>query len=163
MTTTDVKVERKNGGMPKWAVLSFSIVAGKPRFYWPYTSDVGGKRFLTRFIPLFTPWGGTHITRVSMADDQRKYPHDHSATFASLKFGSYEEDVYSDPDDLSQAEHRVHRRFSCHVLRYNQAHSITRVSPHLVTILFLGWRRNKSSYWTPEGKIPLGMTMDDEW
>jgi hypothetical protein len=164
MTTTTVtpKVERKNGGMPKWAVLSVSRVDGKWRFYLPYTSEVGGKRFLTRFIFLFTRWGGCHVTRISMADDQREWPHDHSATFWSWKFGSYDEDVFDDPDDLSVKHSVKHRRFGIHRLRYDQAHSITRVSPRLVTILFLGPRRQASNYWTPEGKQGLGMKMD-EW
>lgn len=164
ITNVTAKVERKNGGMPKWAVLGFSWADGRPAFYWPYTSEIGGRRFLTRFILLFTKWGGCHVTRVSSADNQREYPHDHSATFASLKFGWYAEDVFTDPADLGKVRHVRHRRFSVHRLRYTEAHSITEVSPHLVTVLFLGPRRQKSAYWTPDGKQGLGMRMDaDEW
>jgi hypothetical protein len=156
------KVERKNGGMPKWAVLGVSRMDGEWKFYYPYTSEVDDKRFLTRFILLFTRWGGVHITRISMADDQRKWPHDHSATFLSWKFGSYAEDVFTDPADLTKVRHVKHRRFGIHRLRWTEAHSITHVSRGLVTVLFLGPRRTTSSYWTPEGKQNTGMKMD-QW
>ena len=186
------KVDRKHGGMPTWAVLGMTLTGfswprlswdngrlwltgalGRPRFFFPYTSDINGKRFLTRFIILFTRWGGCHITRISMADDQRAWPHDHSATFLSFRLiGSYEEDVYTDPGDLTKVEHRTHRWLSATRLRHTEAHSITTVSRPLVTVLFLGRRRQTSKYWTPDGPQPLGMTMDlksgqqvpvDEW
>ena len=156
------KVVRKHGGMPKWAVLGMNVADGKLNLYLPYTSEIDGKRFLTRFIFVFTKWGGCHITRVSMADNQREWPHDHSATFWSLKFGWYAEDVYSGDPANPVKRHVRHRRFGIHRLRYTEAHSITEVSPHLVTILFLGRRRQKSNYWTSQGKKGLGMKMD-EW
>jgi hypothetical protein len=156
-----VKVERSGGGMRKWM------------FFTPYHSDVNGQRFLTRFVFFFTPYAGAHITRIHGADDQRKWPHDHSATFCSIRLlGSYEEDVYTDPGNLSQWEHRKHRWGSASRLRWDEAHSITRVSPFTVTLLLLGRRRNQSHYWTDQGKQPLGMAMDrddprkgdeDEW
>lgn len=155
-------VERKNGGMPKWAVLGFTIADGRVRTYFPYTSEVDGKRFLTRFIIVFTRWGGCHVTRISMADNQREWPHDHSATFWSWKLGWYAEDIYDDPEDLTSKRHVRHMPFGIHRLRYDQAHSITEVSPRLFTVLFLGRRRQPSNYWTPEGKQGLGMKMD-EW
>lgn len=145
MTMTTVKVERKNGGMPRYAFLR------------PWWSDIGGQRFLTRFIVLFTPLGGLHVTRIHMADNAREYPHDHSRTFWSLKLGWYSEDVYSDPGNLSAVRHVRHRRFSIRRLRYTEAHSITAVSPRLVTILFLGPARQESSYWTPGGKRSTGL------
>ena len=149
--TTEPTVERKGGGMPKWAFLR------------PYWSRIGGEPFLTRFIFFFTPYGGAHITRIHAADDQRKWPHDHSATFVSIKLaGGYEEDVYDDPDDLASRRHRVHRWLTGSRLRYTEAHSITAVKPFTVTLLLLGRRRNKSHYWTPDGKRPLGMKMDLE-
>jgi len=150
-TMTDVKVERKGGGMPKWA------------FFMPYWSKIDGEPFLTRFIFAFTPYGGAHITRIHKADDQRKWPHDHSATFLSIRLlGGYEEDVYTDPADLTGKRHRVHKWLSASKLRYGEAHSITSVKPWTVTLLLLGKRRQKSNYWTPEGKQPLGMKMDDD-
>jgi hypothetical protein len=142
------KVERKYGGMPEYALA---------RWYW---SDIDGQRFLTRFILFRTPLVSVDVTRIHRADDQRPYPHDHSRSFASLKFGSYEEDVFYDAGDLTSRRHRRHRRFSVHLLRYTQAHSITRVSPHLVTVLFLGPKRQPSNYWTPDGKQTIGMAVD---
>lgn len=163
------KVERKNGGMPKWAVLGLTVADGKIQRFWPYTSDVGGRRFLTRFIFFFTEYAGCHVTLISQADNQREFPHDHSATFVSFRLtGSYEEDVFTDPADLTRREHRTHRWLSASRLRHAEAHSITKISRFpLITILFLGRRRQKSNYWTPSGKQPLGMKMDgtpeDEW
>jgi hypothetical protein len=145
------KVERQGGGMRKWM------------FMQPYWSDIDGQRFLTRFVLVFTPWFGCHVTRIHMADDQRKYAHDHTATFWSAKAGWYAEDVYSDPDDLSKVRHVRHRRFGIHRLRWTEAHSITEVSPKLWTVLFLGRRRNSSHYWTPDGRQPLGMPVDEGW
>lgn len=145
------KVERKKGGMRRYMFLE------------PYWSDIGGQRFLSRFIFFFTPWAGCHVTRIHMADDQREWPHDHSATFLSWRlFGSYEEDVFSDPQDMSARRHRRHRWLSASVLRHDEAHSITRVSPFLVTVVVLGKRRQASNYWTPDGKQGLGLKMD-EW
>jgi hypothetical protein len=141
--------ERKKGGMRKWMFME------------PYWSDIDGQRFLTRFVFFFTPWAGCHVTRIHMADDQREYPHDHSATFWSWKlWGTYDEDVYDDPKDLGRVRRVKHRRFGIHRLGWDQAHSITRVSPVTVTMLFLARRRNHSGYWTPEGKQSLNMTMD---
>ena len=143
------KVERSGGGMPKWAFLK------------PYHSDINGRRFLTRFIFFFTPFGGAHITRIHMADDQRAWPHDHSASFISIRLlGGYDENVYTNPDDLAQQEFRVHRWLSASRLRYTEAHSITDVKPLTVTLLLLGRRRNHSCYWTDQGKQSLGMTLD---
>lgn len=154
------EVVRTNGGMPKWTVMGMTFADRKLQFFWPYTSEIGGERFLTRFILIFTRWGGCHITRIHMADDLREWPHDHSATFWSWVFGWYEEVVYDDPDNLNRVRHVRHRRFSIHRLRHSQAHSITAVSPRLFTILFLGRRRRKSNYWTPDGPSSLGMKMD---
>jgi hypothetical protein len=145
------KVERQGGGMRKYMFM---------QRYW---SEIGGKRFLTRFVFFFTPLAGCHVTRVHMADDQRKWPHDHSATFWSWKAGWYAECVYTDPGDLSKVRYVRHRRFGIHRLRWDEAHSITQVSPHLWTVLFLGPRRTTSSYWTPDGKQNTGMKMDEEW
>ena len=119
------EVERKSGGMRRYMFMER---------YW---SEIGGQRFLSRFVFFFTPWAGSHITRVHMADNQREWPHDHSATFWSWKFGWYAEDVYDNPGDLASKRHVRHRRFGIHRLRYDQAHSITEVSPRLITILFL--------------------------
>jgi hypothetical protein len=147
--TTEPVVTRSGGGMPRWAFLK------------PYHSDINGQRFLTRFIFFFTPYGGAHITRIHMADDQRKWPHDHSATFLSVRLaGGYEEDVYDQPGDLSSVRRRAHRWLSASRLRYTEAHSITSVRPFTVTLLLLGRRRNHSAYWTPDGKRSLGMTLD---
>jgi hypothetical protein len=143
-------VERKGGGMRRWM------------FFEPYWSDIGGKRFLTRFVVFFTPWAGLHVTRVHSADDQREYPHDHTRTFWSWKLGSYDEDVYSGSVTSPDKRHVRHRRFGVHRLRHDQAHSITRVSPRLVTVLVLGPHRHGSGYWTPQGKQSLGMPVD-EW
>jgi hypothetical protein len=160
-TGSKATVERSYGGMRKWMFLT------------PYHSDVNGKRFLTRFVFFFTPFAGAHITRIHMADDQRKWPHDHSASFLSIRLlGWYDENVYTDPGDLTKKQFRVHKWLSASRLRYDEAHSITAVAPYTVTLLLLGRRRNKSSYWTDEGKQPLGMAMDkddprkgdaDEW
>jgi hypothetical protein len=159
------KVERKNGGMPNWAVLGIGRNhEGKWVMYWPYTSDIDGERFLTRFMPLRTPRGGIEITRIHMTDDQRSWPHDHSRSFASVKFGSYDEDVYSGQVTNPVKRHRKHRRFSVHLMRHTEAHSITRVSPRLVTVTFLGPRRQASNYWTPGGLQSIGMGVDqEEW
>ena len=126
------EVKRKHGGMPDWALLGIGIdTAGKLRLYWPYTSEINGERFLTRFMVVRSPYASCDITRISMADDRREYPHDHSRTFFSWKFGWYEEDVYTDPADLSAVQHKRHRRLGIHRLRHSEAHSITRVSPRL--------------------------------
>jgi hypothetical protein len=154
------KVIRTAGGLPEWCLLSVGIVNGKPVFFWPYKSEINGKRFLTRFILFRTPLASVDITRISMADDDRAWPHDHSRSFVSWKFGSYEEWVYYNPADLTSRRYRKHRRFSFHQLRHCQAHSITQVSPGLVTVLFLGPKRRKSSYWTPEGMQSTGMIAD---
>jgi hypothetical protein len=147
------KVERRKGGMPRWA------------FFTPYGSHIDGKPFLTRFIFFSTPYGGCHITWSRQADNQREYPHDHSATFLSVRLlGGYEEDVFTEPADLSVREHRVHRWLSASRLRWTEAHSITRISRlGTVTLLILGRRRNHSVYWTPEGKQSIGLKMDQEW
>jgi hypothetical protein len=162
------KVARKHGGMPEWAVLGIGKNhEGRWVVYWPYTSDIDGERFLTRFMPLRTPWVSVDITRIHMDDGDRAWPHTHSRTFRSLKFGWYAEDVYYDPDDLSVMRHIRHRRFGLHRLRYDEAHSITEVSPKLWTILFLGPKRAKSWYWTPAGRQTIGMSVDqaeqEEW
>lgn len=157
------KVERTHGGMPNWAFLGIGRdAAGKTRLYWPYRSEIDGQPFLTRFIVIRTPWSGIEVTRIAMADDAREYPHDHSRTFRSLKFGWYSEWVYRNREDLTDREHRVHRRLSLHTLRYTEAHSITEVSPRLVTILFLGRQRQKSNYWTPAGLQTTGMAADQD-
>jgi hypothetical protein len=145
------KVERKGGGMRRWM------------FAEPYYSDIDGQRFLTRFVFWFTPFGGCHVTRIHMADDQREHPHDHTRTFISIKLaGGYEEDVYSGDIASPDRRHRKHRWLSWHVMPYDQAHSITAVRPLTVTLLFLGRHRHGSGYWTPDGKVPLGMPVD-EW
>lgn len=155
--------ERTHGGMPNWAILGVGIdTAGKVRLYWPYRSKIDGQPFLTRFIVVRNPWFSMDITRIGMADDQREYPHDHSRTFRSWKFGWYEEDVYYDKNDLTNKRHKRHGRFSLHRLRYTQAHSITKVSPKLVTVLFLGRQRQTSNYWTPDGLQSIGMAVDQE-
>jgi hypothetical protein len=160
-TATEAKVERSGGGMRKWM------------FFAPYHSDVNGQRFLTRFVFFFTPFAGAHITRIHSADDQRKWPHDHSATFLSIRLlGGYDEWVYTDPADLTKREFRSHHWGSASRLRHGEAHSITAVDPWTVTLLLLGRRRQASNYWTDRGKETLGMTMDkddprkgdaDEW
>jgi hypothetical protein len=157
------KVDRKNGGMPEWAVLGVGKNhEGKWVTYWPYTSDIDGKRFLTRFMPLRTPWVSVDITRIHSDDGERTWPHDHSRSFISWKFGWYAENVHDDPDDLTVMRHIRHRRFGMHLLRHSQAHSITEVSPKLWTILFLGPKRGKSSYWTPDGFQTIGMGVDQD-
>lgn len=170
MTTAPDKAQvthhpvRTHGGMPNWCLLGIGRDAGGTmRLYWPYRSKIGGQPFLTRFIVIRNPWFSMDITRISMADDQREWPHDHSRTFFSWKLiGWYEEDVYDEPDDLSRTWHVRHRRFGIHRLRHTEAHSITRVSPHLVTVLFLGPQRRKSNYWTPDGLQTIGMSVDQE-
>jgi hypothetical protein len=155
------EVVRTHGGMPDWCLLGIGTNDGKLALYWPYTSEINGERFLTRFIVVRNPWFSVDITRISMPDDdKRMWPHDHSRTFWSWKFGSYDEWVYSDPSDLSKRKLRRHPKFSLHRLRHTEAHSITRVSPGLVTVLFLGRKRQKSSYWTPKGKRSIGMKVD---
>jgi hypothetical protein len=157
------EVKRKHGGMPDWALLGVGRDAeGKLRLYWPYTSEINGERFLTRFIVLRTPYGSCDITRISMADDQREFPHDHSRTFWSWKLGWYAEDVYTDQADLSAMQHKRHRRLGIHRLRHTEAHSITSVSPRLVTVLVSGRQRQTSNYWTPTGLQTIGMAVDRE-
>jgi hypothetical protein len=148
--TVTHKVTRSKGGMRKWMFLT------------PYWSEIDGQRFLSRFVVFFTPLAGFHVTRIHMPDNQREYPHDHSATFWSWKLGWYAEDVYTDPADLTRKRHVRHMPFGIHRLKWTEAHSITEVSPRLVTVLFLGPRRNHSVYWTPAGKQSIGMKMD-EW
>ena len=165
--TPETTVERKHGSMPAWAVLGVGADAdGKIRVYWPWWSDINGERFLTRFILIRNRWVSVSVTRIHMADDQREDPHDHSHTFWSWVFGWYAEDVYYDPDDLSdmQKRHIRHRRFGIHKMRYTEAHSITRISPKLWTILAAGPTRQTSSYWTPAGKRSTGVNGDsDAW
>lgn len=144
-TQATPEVRRKGGSMPEWAM-----------FRW-FTSDVNHRRFITRFILLRTPFISLDVSRIHKDDRDRPHPHDHSRSFASLKFGSYDEWVYYDPTDLSKRRFRSHRRFSLHLLRYTQAHSITRVSPRLITVLFLGPRHQESTYWTPTGKVLTGV------
>lgn len=158
------EVTRTHGGMPNWALLGVGIdAARKLRLYWPYRSEIDGQPFLTRFIVFRTPLASVDITRIGMADNQREHPHDHSRDFWSFKLtGWYEEDVFYDRDDLANRRHIRHRRFGIHRLRHTQAHSITRVSPHLVTVLFLGRQRQASNYWTPAGLQTIGMAVDQE-
>jgi hypothetical protein len=146
------KVDRKDGGMPKRAFLR------------PYYSRIDGKPFLSRFIFWFTPKSGCHVTWIRQADNQREWPHDHTATFKTLILsGSYEESVYSGDPANPVKTHRKHRWLSRMELRWDQAHSITSISRWpLVTLLTLGERCNSSSYWTPKGKEALGMPAD-EW
>lgn len=151
-TAVTSTVTRQGGGMRRWMLLQ------------PWWSDIDGQRFLTRFVLVFCPWFGCHVTRIHMADNQREYPHDHSATFWSLKFGWYAEDVYSGDPRHPVKQHVRHRRLGIHRLRHDQAHSITAVSPRLWTILFLSRRQDHgSAYWTPAGRQSTGMTMDAEW
>jgi hypothetical protein len=168
VTTTQVtgKVERKHGGMPGWAVLGVGRNhEGRLVRYWPYTSEINGRRFLTRFMVFRTPYLGLDITRVHMADNQREFPHDHSRTFYSWKLGWYDENVYTNPADLLVMKQRRHPRFSIHRLGHDQAHSITAVSPRLVTVLLTLRQRHASNYWTPEGFQTIGMGVDqgDDW
>jgi hypothetical protein len=145
MEATTPVVARAGGAMPEWALM---------RRWW---SDVGGERFLTRLIVARTPLFAVEVTRIHTDDRKRPHPHDHSRSFASWKFGSYDEWVYDDPSDLGRRRYRQHGRLSLHLLRRTQAHSITRVSPRLVTVLLGGPRRQLSSYWTPGGKVPTGV------
>jgi hypothetical protein len=164
-TTTGVThtVERTHGGMPNWCLLGIGRDAtGKTRLYWPYRSKIDDQPFLTRLIVIRNPLFSVDITRIGMADDAREYPHDHSRTFRSLKFGWYSEWVYRNKGDLAEREHRRHRRFSLHRLGYDEAHTITEVSPRLVTVLFLGRQRQASNYWTPAGLQTIGMAADQE-
>jgi hypothetical protein len=144
-TLVTSQVTRKDGGLPEYA------------FLYPWWVDVDGKRFLTRFVLFRTPLIGMSVTRIHTADDARKYPHDHSHSFASFKLGRYSEWVYDDPEDLGKRRLRRHRRFSTHLLRYTQAHSITEVSPRLVTVVFTWRTRQKSTYWTPVGRQLTGV------
>lgn len=163
MEKTDVKVTRTHGGMPNWCLLGIGLVDRWPRLFWPYRSIIEDKKFLTRFIVVRCPFFSIDATRIHMPDDgEREYPHDHSRDFWSFKAGSYNEWVYNNPDNLADRVLRRHGRFSIHHLRRTQAHSITWVSPHLVTFLFLGRQRQKSSYWTPEGKKSTGMKVDQD-
>jgi hypothetical protein len=142
------KVERTGGGMPEYAFMK------------PYIAKIDGKPFLKRFILFRTPLCSIDITRICTDDLSRPFPHDHSRSFVSLKFGTYDEWVYYNPEEPTERRFRKHRRFSFHQLRHNQAHTITRVSPKLVTILFLGPKRHGSSYWTPTGLQSTGMKVD---
>jgi hypothetical protein len=139
------EVTRKDGGMPEHA------------FLYPWWVNINGKRFISRLVIFKTPWAGIDVSRIHMPDDDRDHPHDHSRSFISLKLGWYNEWVYYNPSDLTQRRLRKHRWFSAHLMRYQWAHSITEVSPHLVTILFLGRTRQKSSYWTSTGKQLTGV------
>ena len=165
MTQAANTVTRKHGGMPSWAVLGVGRNhEGRLVRYWPYTSDIDGERFLTRFIVFRTPLAGCEVTRIHVDDTSRPDPHDHSRTFGSWKFGWYSEWVFADRNDLSVKRHIRHRRFGIHLLRHTEAHTITEVSPRLVTVLFLGPHRQKSNYWTPAGLQTIGMGVDqDEW
>jgi hypothetical protein len=157
------EVARKHGALPAWALLGIGIdAAGKLRAYWPWWTEIDGKRFLTRFIVFRSPFAACSITRIHMADNQREYPHDHSHTFWSLKLGWYSEKIYDDPADLLAVRHVRHRPFSIHRLRWTQAHSITEVSPRLWTVLLSGPTRQTSSYWTPAGKQPTGVNGDQD-
>ena len=160
-TQAGSKVERKHGGLPNWALLGVGRNQGRLACYWPYTTEINGQRFLTRLMVVRTPYIGVDITRVHMADNQREFPHDHSRTFFSWKLGSYDEDVYYDPEDLKNTRHRRHRMLSIHRLGHDQAHSITRVSPHLVTVLLTLRQRHTSHYWTPEGMQATGVNPGD--
>jgi hypothetical protein len=124
-----------------------------------YRVTIAGAPFLKRLIIWFSPSWGIVITRICAPDDQRPHPHDHSASFWSWRLlGSYCEDVYDDPDDLSRVTRRQHRWLSASVLRHDRAHSVTSISRFpLVTVLVTGKRRQHPSYWTPEGKVPTGM------
>lgn len=152
-TAVTPKVTRTGGGMPKVAFLK------------PYRSMIDGRPFLDRFILFFTPYAGCHITWIRQADNQREWPHDHSATFISFRLlGGYEEDVFSGDPHNPAKQHRRHKWLSASVLRHDQAHSITSLSRWgALTVLFLGRRQRTSSYWTPEGLENTGMKMDEEW
>lgn len=165
--TTQVtsKVKRKHGSMPEWCVLGVGISEdGRPALYWPWWSDINGERFLTRFIVFRSPLATCEITRIHMDDTSRPDPHDHSHSFLSWKAGWYSEWVYYDKGDLSDRRHIRHRRFGMHRLRYTRAHSITEVSPGLITVLLAWRRRQKSSYWTPDGLQDTGVNgSQGEW
>src|SRR5271163_1262571 len=83
-------VTRTGGGMPEWAFMK------------PYVSSIDNVPFLKRFIVFRTPLASIDITRICTDDNKRPFPHDHSRSFASLKFGSYKEWVYYNPNDLTQ-------------------------------------------------------------
>lgn len=161
ITSDPAQVTRTHGGMPVRALLGVGYDGERLRLYWPYTSDIDGRRFLTRFIAIRCRWFGVDVTRIHMADDEkREWPHDHSRDFWSFKAGWYTEWVYSNPEDLSARHLRRHSRFSVHRMPCTRAHSITEVSPGLVTVMFLGPRRQKSSYWTSDGLQSTGMKVD---
>jgi hypothetical protein len=147
------KMTRKFGGMPNYAFLT------------PYWSRIDDKPFLSRFILFRTPLCSIDITRIHMADNQREWPHDHSRNFWSFKLlGDYEEDVYIDPHDLRERFHKKHGWLSVHKMSRYHAHSITKISPMLVTVLFLGRQKQKSNSGTPDGKVSIGFKVDqDEW
>lgn len=145
----ETKVERRGGGMPDRAFLS------------PWWSRVNDQPFLSRFIVFLTPKSGCLLTWIRQADLQREWPHDHASSFWSfLLLGSYDEKVYDDPDDLTKFRPCHRRWLGGHVLRYDQAHSITRVSRFTVTLVITGRRMQKRSYWTPDGKKSTGMKAD---
>lgn len=145
-----VRVERRGGGMPERAFLS------------PWWSRIGGRPFLSRFIVFLTPRAGCLLTWIRQADIQREWPHDHASSFWSfMLLGSYDEKVYDDPADLAKVRVRHHRWLSGHVLRHDQAHSVTRVGKFTVTLVITGRRKHKRSYWTPQGRQSTGMKMDE--
>jgi hypothetical protein len=155
MGSVTMGMMRKNGGMPEWAFM-------RTYFSNKWKGD-NQKRFLSRFIFFRTPYLSMDITRIHGDDNDREYPHDHSRSFISFKLiGKYNEWVYYNPDDLSERRYRKHRWLSCHLMRHNMAHTITHVTPYLVTVLLLGPRKHGSNYWTDEGMQTSGMAVDQE-
>lgn len=147
---TERKVARRVQNSPR-------ITRSRSSWRWglltPHWSKINGKYFVRRLQIVQAPWFAVLLTKICKADTDRD-PHNHSRSFISfILSGGYTEEVYSDPEDLSVKRVRVHRRFSCHVMRSAEAHSITEIQEPLRTLAFCGRMKDELSFWTPEGRV----------
>jgi hypothetical protein len=136
-----VKTKRKNGEMPRWGV---------NRDYWV---SVGDTPFLDRKVLVICPWFGVFLTDVHKPDTGRD-PHDHSRPFISVILsGGYIEVVYANQSGMINLTSKLRRRWSVHLMRTTEAHTIRFVQRDTRTLVFAGRSRGTWSFWTPDGLV----------
>lgn len=133
--------DRAPGEQPRWAV------GFVHQFTLTRVDD--GRRYLTRWWLVNTPWGGVAVHRMD-GPDARLTVHDHPFGFVSyvLRGGYWEHRM-----DTTSAAYKVRERT---VLRWNRmrpwdAHCITRVLRKPTwTLVFIGRKVRTWGFWEPE-------------
>lgn len=99
------------------------------------------------------------LHKITSADPEGTYPHDHGCDFFSLGLrGSYVEELFDDPMDQSKVRKVKRGTARAHVMRNSQAHRILSLSRDNVYTLFITWNFAHRPAWAygPEGPMTVG-------